>query len=152
MYANKYIERCGNMIYNFSIEDRFYNEILERLDIIPYLSLFFFQHESRVKAAFEKMVEEMKSEANSEDKTKVIEEMDFKQFFHVAEFTFEILFAKDFVRLYQTRDALISILSAHSLVKKMCADAQNEAYVKQVEFVIKKCCNSTLEAFRAYEK
>lgn len=50
------------MLYNFKPEDRQFYELLEALDIIPHLETFLANHKSRIKEAFENMLDEMKRE------------------------------------------------------------------------------------------
>ena len=137
------------MLYNFKPEDRQFYELLEGLDIIPRLQAFLASHKSRIKEAFENMLDEMKREEKNEWNTRFIQEMDCEQFIHVVEFTFCVIFSKDMVRLSRRHnDTVLSALSAHSLAEKMSKDAKNATYVEQIERVILNCCNSILCSYR----
>lgn len=137
------------MLYNFKPEDRQFYELLEALDIIPHLETFLANHKSRIKEAFENMLDEMKREEKNEWNTRFIQEMDCEQFIYVVEFTFCVIFSKDMVRLSQRHnDTVLSALSAHSLAEKMSKDSQNATYVEQIEHVISNCCNLILFSYR----
>jgi hypothetical protein len=140
------------MLYEFKQEDQQFYQLLETLDVLSYLNIFFENHKSRIKNSFEDMLEKMKKEERTERDTRFIKEMDSDQFIDVVEFTFEVMFAKDLIRLSEKYDdTKLVFLAAHNLAEKMSVDAQNSTYVKQIEHVILNCCNSVMFAYKNAE-
>lgn len=137
------------MVYNFKTEDRQYYSLLEDLSIIPYLEKFLASHKLRIEESFKSMLAEMKLEEKNILHTQFIKEMNFDEFFYVVEFTFFATFSKDMVSLLLRYNApILSLLSAHSLAKRISKDTQNPTYVGQLERVISNCCDSVLLCYR----
>ena len=103
--------RGEKMTYKFKEEDQQFYKFLEKLDILPYLNVFVEQHKSRIKKTYENMIAKMKENVQTERQAKFIEEMNYEQFYEVVKITFEIMFAKDMVRL-TTNHKNVELLSA----------------------------------------
>jgi hypothetical protein len=137
------------MLYEFKPEDQQFYQLLESLDIIPYLNIFLENHKSRIRNSFENMLDEMKNGESTERDTRFIEEMDCEQFIDVVKFTFEVMFAKDLLRSStKCVDTKILFLAAHNLAEKMSCDVQNPIYINQIEHSITNCCNSVMLEYK----
>ena len=136
------------MVYQFDQKDRKFYELLEGLDILPYLETFLAHHKSRIEEAFEKILDEVKCEEKGEWNHRFIQEMDCEQFSYVVKFTFCVMFSKDMVEFSKKHDTVLSVISAHNLAEKMSKNAQDSTYVGQVEHVISNCYNSILSSYR----
>lgn len=145
---NCFETRGEKMTYKFKEEDRQFYQFLEELKIIPYLNAFIEQHKSRTKKSYENMIAKMKENVQTERQAKFIEEMNYEQFYEVVKITFEIMFAKDMVRLTTNhKNAELLYLVAHSLAIKMSRDAQNVTYVSQMEHIISNCQDSIMQTY-----
>lgn len=136
------------MTYKFKEEDRQFYQFLQQLEILPYLNAFIEQHKPRTKKSYENMIAKMKENLQTERQAKFIEEMNYEQFYEVVKITFEIMFAKDMVRLtISQKNAELLYLAAHSLAIKMSRDAQNVTYVSQMEQIISNCQDSIMQTY-----
>ena len=140
--------RGEKMTYKFKEEDQQFYKFLEKLDILPYLNVFVEQHKTRIKKTYENMIAKMKENVQTERQAKFIEEMNYEQFYEVVKITFEIMFAKDMVRLTTNhKNVELLYLAAHSLAIKMSRDAQNVTYVSQMEHIISNCQDSIMQTY-----
>lgn len=119
------------MLYQFQAKDRAYYAFLESQDIS--FDVFFQHHKPTVETSFSSLLEKMKKEENEKNR-QFIAEMDFEQFAIAAQFTFSVIFAKDFFRTLSDRNPVIATLSARVLAQKMNHNPQE--YITQLEKVL----------------
>lgn len=137
------------MIYQFKPEDRVYYAFLESQGITEYFEIFFKNHRSRIETSFLSLIEKMKKEENEKNR-QFIAEMDCNQFAIAAQFTFSVMFAKDFFRTLPNHNPYLATLSARVFAKKMSQDPQNNEYINQLEKVLSSFCDSIYSAFKKF--